>query len=145
MVQKANQAIPLQQFSISLEDFQCTVKQIKNCFDEIHCFWLKKLTAIHLPLTELYKKAIYEPPTWLVQGITHLFIKSHSKCESAYDVSNYRPNTCLSNSYLEISNKNCWELNLFTFNAHSLFPPDQKGNRCEIWGISSIFLLTRWR
>ena len=116
---RANQPIPLQQFSISLEDLQCTVKQIKNWsapgFDKIHGFWLNKLTAIHLLLTELYKKAIYEPPTCLVQGLTHLFIKSHSKCESAYDVSNYVHTKYLSFKYLEITNKNCWELNLFTF------------------------------
>jgi len=123
-------SIPQQECSISLTDFQSAVKKLKNWsapgFDEVHGFWLKKLSAIHPQMLSLFKKALNDPPPELCQRITHLFIKDPAK--GFDDVANYRPIACLSILWKLLTsivgNK------IYShFQEFSLFPKSQKGNR----------------
>jgi len=143
-IEDANQSVSFRQFSISVQDLQCAVKRVKNWsapgFDEIHGFWLKKLSALHSSLTELYQRAIHDPPSWLVQGVTHLFIKNISKGPT--DVSNYRPITCLSNIW-KLLTRIIGDSIYSHFSHNSLFPPNQKGNQRGVWGTKEHLLVDK--
>ena len=62
--------------------------------DMVRGFWFKKLTSLHLVLTNALKKCVElgEVPEWMVKGRTVLFQKDPEK---GTDVQNYRPIACL--------------------------------------------------
>jgi hypothetical protein len=59
--------------------------------DQVHGFWLKKLTSLHAPLAKLYQKSLKEGcPAWMTKGRTVLLQKDKLKGTA---VENYRPIT----------------------------------------------------
>jgi hypothetical protein len=61
--------------------------------DQLHGFWLKKLTSLHPHLARLYQRALKDGcPEWMTSGRTTLLQKDKEKGTA---VENYRPITCL--------------------------------------------------
>lgn len=84
-------------FKFSLENVQQAARRIKNWKapgpDQLHGFWLKKLTSLHNHLERLYNTSLINGcPAWMTEGRTVLLQKDVQKGTA---VENYRPITCL--------------------------------------------------
>ena len=104
-------------------------------------FWFKKLTSVHLVLTNALKECVErgEVPGWMVKGRTVLFQKDPVKGRA---VSNYRPIACL---------PMMWKLLTGIFadkiydhlHANSLLIDEQKGCRKRSRGTKDQLLIDR--
>ena len=109
--------------------------------DQVRGFWFKKLTSLHLVLTDALKECVLtgEVPGWMVKGRTVLIQKDPAKGRSA---SNYRPIACL---------PLMWKLLTGIFadkiydhlHASSLLPDEQKGCRKQSRGTKDQLLIDR--
>ena len=92
--------------------------------DQIHGFWLKKLTSLHAPLAKLYQKSLKEGcPAWMTKGRTILLQKDKLKGTA---VENYRPITCLPTMWKLLSGIISDEIRNHLSN-NGLLPMEQKG------------------
>ena len=109
--------------------------------DMVRGFWFKKLTSLHLVLTDALKECVQrgEVPGWMVKGRTVLIQKDPTQGRSA---SNYRPIACL---------PLMWKLLTGIFadkmydhlHANSLLPDEQKGCRKQSRGTKDQLLIDR--
>lgn len=109
--------------------------------DMVRGFWFKKLTSLHLVLTDALKECVQrgEVPEWMVKGRTVLIQKDPTQGRSA---SNYRPIACL---------PLMWKLLTGIFadkmydhlHANSLLPDEQKGCRKQSRGTKDQLLIDR--
>ena len=109
--------------------------------DQVKGFWFKKLTSLHLVLTDALKECVEqgEVPGWMVKGRTVLIQKDPAKGRAA---SNYRPIACL---------PLMWKLLTGIFaekiydhlHANSLLPDEQKGCRKQSRGTKDQLLIDR--
>jgi hypothetical protein len=70
--------------------------------DQIQNYWLKAFPATHKYITKNFNAIIEEPEKaaeWLTTGITYLIPKS----EDSKEVRNYRPITCLTTKYKNLT------------------------------------------
>ena len=109
--------------------------------EQVKGFWFKKLTSLHLVLTDALKECVEqgEVPGWMVKGRTVLIQKDRAKGRVA---SNYRPIACL---------PLMWKLLTGIFaekiydhlQANSLLPDEQKGCRKRSRGTKDQLLIDR--
>ncbi|TWW59283.1 hypothetical protein D4764_06G0008130 [Takifugu flavidus] len=91
---------------ITLADIQTIVSKMKSWTapgpDNIHAYWLKKLTALHERLAAQMNQLLTsgDHPEWLTQGPTVLIMKDPQK---GTILSNYWPITCLSTTWKLLS------------------------------------------
>ena len=109
--------------------------------DMVRGFWFKKLTSLHLVLTDALKGLVMsgEVPDWMVKGRTVLIQKDPAKGKVA---KNYRPIACL---------PLMWKLLTGIFadkvydhlHVNSLLPDEQKGCRRQSRGTKDQLLIDR--
>jgi hypothetical protein len=114
--------------SINAEKITKATRRMKNWKapgpDQIHGYWLKKLTSLHEPLAQLYQKSLEEGcPTWMTEGRTVLLQKDKAKGISA---DNYRPITCLPTMWKLLSGIISEEIQSH-LTLSGLIPLEQKG------------------
>ena len=113
---------------ISYEKVQQVVSKMKNWKapgpDQLHGYWLKKLTSLHKPLASLYQESLKNGcPQWMTQGRTILLQKDASK---GTGVENYRPITCLPTMWKLLSGILSNEIRRH-LDSNRLIPMEQKG------------------
>ena len=95
--------------------------------DQIHAYWLKKLTSTHDSLAKFLDKTVNggeQVPKWLPHGTTHLLMKDPQK--SSNDPSNYRPITCLPTMWKLLTAILASEVTKH-LNKHTIIAQEQKG------------------
>lgn len=109
--------------------------------DGLQNYWLKTFTAVHEPIANTYNEILTKPteiPNWLTEGKT-ILIPKNIKTE---DAKNYRPITCLSTMY-----KNLTAILSDRIYQHleenQLFPIEQKGCRRNSYGCKDHLLINR--
>lgn len=109
--------------------------------DKVPNFWLKQISALHKDLAGSFNEICENPslcPSWALQGITYL----HPKNSETADPKNYRPITCLSNMYKNLSwiiarrIRKHMELN-------NLLASEQKGCRRNCYGCKDHLLVNK--
>ena len=109
--------------------------------DMVRGFWFKKLTSLHLVLTDVLRVCVErgEVPEWMVKGRTVLIQKDPTKGRA---VANYRPIACL---------PLMWKLLTGIFadkiydhlHINNLLPDEQKGCRKQSRGTKDQLLIDR--
>lgn len=128
-VRKATDKVPQQaDVEISAEMVREGTRRMKNWKapgpDEVHAFWLKKLTSLHAPMANLYQRSIAEGcPEWMTTGRTVLLQKDKAKGTA---VDNYRPITCLPSMWKLLSKIISDSLQRH-LDSNDLIPCEQKG------------------
>jgi hypothetical protein len=113
---------------ITREDVQRVARRMKNWKapgpDQVHGFWIKKLTSLHDHLARLYQKSLEEGcPAWMTEGRTVLLQKDVQK---GTVVENYRPITCLPTMWKLLSGIVSDEIRSH-LQRNKLIPIEQKG------------------
>ena len=109
--------------------------------DKVPNYWLKKLTALHGKLAEMYNKQLISPsdtPTWLTEGITYMIPKSNDTQQPK----NYRPITCLSTMYkllTSILSDHIYQ----HLTENNLLPTEQRGCRKNSYGTKDQLLINK--
>lgn len=120
---ETNEITPMQECTVSTEDFQIVVKRLQNWkasgIDGLHNYWLKSFVSLHETMRREINKFIQNPsciPDYLCEGITYLIPKEDSYTE---DPSKFRPITCLNTFYklttscvAELINRHCLRNNI---------------------------------
>jgi hypothetical protein len=113
---------------LSAENVGRNARRMKNWKapgpDQVHGFWLKKLTSLHGPLAQLYQKSLVDGcPAWMTKGRTVLLQKDKAKGTA---VDNYRPITCLPTMWKLLSGIIGEEIQRH-LTSKGLIPREQKG------------------
>ena len=130
---------------ISIEDVKLVIRKMSNWKapgpDGVHGFWFKKLSNLHIKLTEFLQEALDTGivPDWMTLGRTVLIMKDRSKGRIA---SNFRPITCLPLMWKLltgiIANK------LYNHLIHNqLLPNEQKGCRRNSRGTKDQLIIDK--
>lgn len=138
--------VPSQEWEpITVEEVSLTLKQTSNWkspgVDQLHNFWLKKMTVLHADLADTLNQGFLDAgslPDWFTEGITSLLPKN----DDTRNPKNYRPITCLSTSYkllTSIINSRVYH-HLIQFD---LLPLEQKGCRKDSYGCKDQLLTNK--
>ena len=105
------------------------VKKLRNWKavgpDGVHNFWIKHLTSLHSRLASQIQAVLSgEAPEWLTLGRTVLIKKNKDLSDAV--VSNYRPITCLSNTWKLITSIVSKEI-IAHLEKNKVWPWEQKG------------------
>ena len=92
--------------------------------DQVHGFWLKKLTSLPHPLAQLFQQSLEDGcPQWMTVGKTVLLQKDPAKGTAA---ENYRPITCLPTMWKLLSGIIAHDIQAH-LERNNLIPCEQKG------------------
>jgi Reverse transcriptase (RNA-dependent DNA polymerase) len=127
--------------TITKEKVEQAVRRMKNWKapgpDEVHGFWLKKLTSLHEPMAKLLEESLEKGcPSWMTQGRTVLLQKDKAKGSA---VDNYRPITCLPTMWKLLSGILNDEIRSH-LEENGIIPREQKGCRPNCRGTKDHLL-----
>lgn len=109
--------------------------------DGVQNFWLKSFTKLHCRIADAYNNVIRDPesvPAWLTQGRTYLLPKSND----TQLPKNYRPITCLSTMYKNLTAIISSRMHTF-FDQHNIMPKEQKGCSSGSFGCKDHLMLSK--
>lgn len=108
--------------------------------DQVHGFWIKKLTSLHPHLVRLYQSSLDEGcPAWMTTGRTVLLQKDKTKGTVA---ENYRPITCLPTMWKLLSGILATEIQCH-LTTSKLLPLEQKGCANDCRGVKDQLLVDK--
>ncbi len=136
---------PMEEVEITKEDVLHAIRRMANWKapgpDGVRGFWFKKLTSLHVHLTEALKQCVErgEVPEWMTKGRTVLIQKDPAKGRA---VSNYRPIACLPLMWKLLTGIFAEKIydHLHTNNA---LPDEQKGCRKRSRGTKDQLLIDK--